>query len=101
MSLAIVAAAVGIAGTAYGVHQGQMAAKKQNSAQNDARDAALKQEKLAEQDMNRLNRKSPNLKSILESNASGRGMTSGTMLTGPQGVSTSDLSLGRSSLLGG
>lgn len=106
MSLGISAAAwLGIAATAVSttasMHNANMAQKQQTSAQNQAKEAALKQEKLAEQDMNRLNRKAPNLQNILADNANSRAGVSGTMLTGPQGVSSSALSLGRNSLLGG
>lgn len=97
----LISAGVAAVGTVNAVHQGNMAQKQQTTAQNQAKAAALKQEKLAEQDMNRRNRKSPNLQSILAGNANGRAGVSGTMLTGPQGVASSDLSLGKSSLLGG
>lgn len=97
MSLAVVA--IGAAAVGYTAYQSNMASKSQKSAQLDAQRNAEAQAKAADQAMNAANRKSPNVRNILESNSSGSGL-SGTMLTGPQGVSTDKLQLGKSTLLG-
>lgn len=96
MSFAVVA--IGAAAIGYSAYQGNMASKSQKSAQLDAQRNAEAQAKAADQAMNAANRKSPNVRNILESNT-GSGL-SGTMLTGPQGVSTDKLQLGKSTLLG-
>lgn len=96
--MSLVAVAVGAAYVGYSAYQGNMASKSQKSAQLDAQRNAEAQAKAADQAMNAANRKSPNVRNILESNT-GSGL-SGTMLTGPQGVSTDKLQLGKSTLLG-
>lgn len=96
MSFAVVA--IGAAAIGYSAYQGNMASKQQKSAQLDAKRNAEAQATAADQAMNRANQKQPNVRNILESN-SGSGL-SGTMLTGPQGVSTDKLQLGKSTLLG-
>lgn len=98
MSFAITAAVVAVGSVAYSGYQANMANKQQRSAQNEARLNAEAQAKAADQAMNAANRKSPNVRNILESNT-GSGL-SGTMLTGPQGVSNDKLQLGKSTLLG-
>lgn len=60
-----------------------------------------KQLKAAEEATNRAAQKRPNTSSILsEAEQAGKAGVSGTMLTGPQGVSNDQLTLGRSTLLG-
>lgn len=98
MSLAITAAVATVASIGYGAYQGNKASKSAESARLDAQRNADAQAKAADEAMNRANQKSPNVRNILESNT-GSGL-SGTMLTGPQGVSTDSLQLGKNTLLG-
>ena len=73
----------------------------QSKAQQQAKDAALKQESAADQANNKANQKRPDTMAILDQAAqSGKGGASGTMLTGAAGVDPSALNLGRSTLLG-
>jgi hypothetical protein len=52
--------------------------------------------------MNRANQKRPDTTALLASaSQAGKSGASGTMLTGPQGVDPSAMSLGRGTLLGG
>ncbi|MDO9597259.1 MAG: hypothetical protein Q7J47_06015 [Azoarcus sp.] len=95
-----VLAAAAVAGTAYSVYSGERASRAQDKAQKNAERSAQAQAKAAEQDFNRLNQKKPNLGAIIEGNAK-EGAAGSTMLTGPAGVSSDKLTLGRSSLLGG
>lgn len=74
------------------------AAEKQSA---ESRALMDKQLKAAEEATNRAAQKRPNTSSILsEAEQAGRSGVSGTMLTGPQGVSNDQLTLGRSTLLG-
>lgn len=67
-----------------------------------ARDEAAKNADLADQAMNRANAKQPDIGKLRSSNVNAsKGGQSGTMLTGPQGVDTSSLTLGKATLLGG
>jgi hypothetical protein len=96
-----VMAAAAVAGTAYSVYSGERAAKAQKSAQAEAKSAALKQEKAADEAMNAANRKSPNTNAMLDRAANiGKAGPAGTMLTGNTGVDYSNLNLGKSTLLG-
>lgn len=101
--LGIIGAGIGAAGTGYAVYSGQKqnatqqtALKKQNTAQQTATAAALSTERkgaIAPQT-------APDLSNILQRAATaGKGLSS-TMLTGPGGVDTSSLNLGKSTLLG-
>lgn len=57
--------------------------------------------KMADEAKNRANQKTPNTRQILsEAEQAGKAGVSGTMLTGPQGIDPSSLTLGRNSLLG-
>lgn len=74
------------------------------SAQKKANAAALAEAKktadLADQANNAANRKAPDLAALLAGNMLTKGVGS-TMLTGPQGVASNSLTLGRNTLLGG
>lgn len=84
---------------AYNANRQRKDMKKAN-AQNLA--AAQKQEKLMEQQMNAANKKRVNTNALLDgASQSARTGASGTMLTGPQGVDPSMLTLGKTTLLGG
>ena len=90
---AIIGAAIAGAGaSAY-------SAKKQSDAQRSAEAQAQKQQQQAEREFNRANAKTPDLAGIVASNKRAEGAGS-TMLTGPQGVDSGSLSLGKSTLLG-
>jgi len=100
MSYAAVVAAV--AGVAVSYANGQEQKKAAESSMNQAKANALKQEKQADQDANRLNQKKPDTAGILAAaSQAGKGGVAGTMLTGPQGVDPNALSLGKNTLLGG
>lgn len=90
------------AGTGYQVYAGQQAASQQEEAQQQAKSAAKTQEQKAEEATNRANQKRPDTMAILSAaQQAGKGGASGTMLTGPTGISPDALNLGKSSLLGG
>jgi hypothetical protein len=85
------------------------AAKKQEKAQEkaarqaafQAEESAKRQEKAADEAANRANTKRADSGAVVDAAAqAGRGGVSGTMLTGPQGVSPDALQLGRTTLLG-
>lgn len=103
MSFAIVAT-VGVGLMGAGMIMQQQNARDAAKAQKEANALALEQSKKtaeqAEQATNRANRKAPDMAAILAGNAMTKGVGS-TMLTGPQGVASSNLTLGRSTLLGG
>lgn len=84
----------------------EKAAKEANetslAALATAQDEAAKNADLADQAMNRANAKQPNVSKLRGANVNAaKGGQSGTMLTGPQGVDTSTLTLGKATLLGG
>ena len=96
-------AAVGImaAGTGYSIYAGEEARKQQSRAQGDAKNNALKQEKLQDEANNKANQKRPDVNAIMAAaQQTAKGGVGGTMLTGPQGVDPSALQLGKTSLLG-
>lgn len=96
MSGIISAAVIMSAATIYSAEQQRSAAR---DAQKDARRNALRQERAADEATNRANQKSPDVAGLL-ADAQRRGLVGGTMLTGPQGVDSSALQLGKNSLLG-
>lgn len=98
----VIGAIAALAGTGYGIYAGEQNAKAQKSAQQDAKDAAMKAESQADQANNRANQKKPNTNAILAAaQLAAKSGIGGTMLTGPAGVGSELLSLGKSSLLGG
>ncbi len=81
--------------------QQQQALSQQESAQRQAEQNALKQEKAADEANNAAAMKSPDTAAMMSSAMlSGRAGQSGTMLTGPQGVSPKALSLSKNTPLG-
>jgi hypothetical protein len=109
LALTAVAAAVGGGASVYssaktGAAQKEASEKSQQQAQiaaaeqeQRARAAAAKQA----MEINRANTKKPNVDAIMSSaQQAAKGGASGTMLTGPSGVSQSSLALGKTSLLG-
>lgn len=94
--------AVMAAATAYSAYSSNQQRQQMKGANYKAEQNAIKQEKQAEQDMNRANQKKPDTMAMLNDAAQkGRAGQSGTMLTGPQGVDPSMLTLGKNTLLGG
>lgn len=99
-AIAAVAAAV-VVSAAVSYQNGQKQADAQKRAMEQAKANADKQAQQADQEFNRANAKSPDTAAILSAaQQAGKGGPSGTMLTGPQGVDPSTLSLGKSTLLG-
>lgn len=103
----ITSAVVAAGSLGYSVYNGQQqegaqqtALKKQNTAQQTATAAALSTERKGEIAQGAANQQTPDVSSILARAATtGKGLGS-TMLTGPGGVDTSGLNLGKSTLLG-
>ena len=98
MSGAITAAVVTAA--AASVYSAKKQSDAQKKAQRSTEAIAEKQKNQAEREFNRANAKTPDLAGIMASNKRAEGAGS-TMLTGPTGVDTGSLSLGKSTLLGG
>ena len=106
---AIVAATAAVAGTGYSVYQGEQqksaqedALKQQQKAQSEAAERSKGQLQQSQQAQNAANQKSPDVSGIMEAaGKAAQGGPSGTMLTGPSGVSQADLTLGKNTLLGG
>ena len=89
------AAAATVAATAYSTDQSRKAG-------NRSANLAEKQAKDQEQQFNKLNGKMPDAMAMMDQNIqAGKNGPSGTMLTGPQGIDPSKLTLGRNTLLGG
>ena len=103
MSFGVVAAvAVGVSAVSAVMNykQGKDALAEQKKANKRAAEEARRTADLADQATNKANRKGPNLANLMAGNAMTKGVGS-TMLTGPAGVDTSSLTLGRNQLLGG
>lgn len=107
--MGVTAAVAAVTATTYAVYSGERAAEKQDEAlkqqrqaQAEAKDAATQQQATSEQNINRSRQKAPDVAGIQQAAEQGaQGGAAGTMLTGPQGVKKEDLSLGKSTLLGG
>lgn len=105
---AIVTAAAAVGGTVMSAVQGskqadaqEKALKSQNTAQGEAKAAALSTARKADLAQNEANQKTPDIASILARAAKdSKGGIGSTMLTGPSGVNPGQLSLGGTSLLG-
>lgn len=101
MSFVIAATTIAAVGTGYNVYSGERAARMQKSAQADAAQQARIAAEQADMAFNKANGKKPNLAGIFGANAAGANAGIGsTMLTGPQGVDTKSLLLGKNTLLG-
>jgi hypothetical protein len=95
---AATAAGLGIAGN----EAQKDAMAQQKKAQNAAAAAARTQQRRSQQSMAAANRAEPAVADIMgRAAAEMGGGPSSTMLTGPMGVNTQELQLGRTSLLGG
>lgn len=108
MSGVITAATALALSTAYTIYSGERAAKdqqealqRQKEAQTQAENRAITQTQLSEQAQNKANQKVPDITSIMQNaQKAAAGGASSTMLTGPGGIDTSSLQLGKSTLLG-
>lgn len=101
MSLAISAIVVGTALVYNQYEQGEKARKVQEQALQESKRQADQQAKVAEQNFNKANAKSPDVASIMSAaQQAAKGGASGTMLTGPQGIDPNALSLSKNTLLG-
>lgn len=81
------------------MHDASLAAAARQAAEAQAQ--IERQLKAADEATNRANQKTPNTRRLLsEAEQAGKAGVSGTMLTGPQGIDPSSLTLGRNSLLG-
>ncbi len=104
----IVGATAAVGSTAYGIYAGQkqqgeqqQALARQTQAQQTAEANALSTERKSEVAQNAANQKVPDVTAILRRAATmGNAGIGSTMLTGPTGVNTSSLSLGKNTLLG-
>lgn len=107
--MGVTAAVAAVTATAYSVYSGERASEKQDealkqqrTAQAEAKTAATQQQQTSEQNINKARQKAPDVGAIQQAAEQGyAGGVQGTMLTGPQGVKKEDLSLGKSTLLGG
>ncbi|MBP9527146.1 MAG: hypothetical protein KBE71_02125 [Laribacter sp.] len=98
----IIAAVAAVAGTAYSMYSGERSAKAQANAQKKAQANAERQAKAADEANNRANQKRADPGAALDAAAqAGKSGASGTMLTGPEGIDPSALTLGKNTLLGG
>lgn len=94
-------AGAAVAGTVISYQNGKKQEAAAEKAMQQAQANADKQAKSADEAMNKANQKRPNVQGVLDSaTQAGKAGASGTMLTGPQGVSPDQLNLGRSTLLG-
>lgn len=104
----LVAAGASAGSLAYGIKSGQdqaavqnTALKRQQTAQQKAEGQALSTERQGAIAQNAANMKTPDIASILaRASQMSKGGAGGTMLTGPQGIDTSQLNLGKNTLLG-
>lgn len=96
-SAAIIAATAAAVGTGYSIMQGEEQKRKQESASQQARDAALKNEKDADQAFNAANQKRPDVFGILARQK--QATSAPTNLTGRAGSDPAAL-LGQSQTFG-
>ena len=100
--LAGAALAAAATGTGYTIYEGERSATAQHRSQRQALAASRATAQSADEANNRANQKRPNANAILASaQQAARGGMGGTLLTGPQGVNPGEMSLGKSTLLGG
>lgn len=104
--MAVTAAIAAVASTGYSIYSGEQQAKQQKKslqmqeqANKQAVATATKQEKSAEENIRAANRKQADVSAILAA-AQETGGGDRTLLTGPTGVDTSQLTLGKNTLLG-
>lgn len=95
--------AISAAGTAAAtIYTTDKARQASNQANDIAKTNALNTQQQSDEANNRANAKSPDSAAMLSANMmAGKAGQSGTLLTGPQGVDPSQLTLGKTTLLGG
>lgn len=105
--IAGIAAGIAAAGTGYAIvagEQGKSAQEKamqqQQRAQAETAQRAAMQQQRSQRAMTKASQAQPDVASIMASAQEAASGPSATMLTGPQGIDPSQLSLGRSTLLG-
>lgn len=97
-ALLIAATAASAGATVYSANK---AAKMQKSAQSQAERAAKAAAQKSEEATNRALAKTPDTMAMLSANERrAKGGVGGTLLTGPAGINTSNLTLARTTLLG-
>lgn len=95
------AVAAAVIGTGVSYASAQRSASMQEAGMRQAQKNADAQAAQADQAANAANRKKPDTSAIMDAAMSaGKQGSYGTMLTGPGGVDTSALNLGKTSLLG-
>ena len=95
----VIIAGIGATAAVAGV---AMSADASRQSSNMAKDAAKVNAQAADQAINRANQKSPDSAAAMAANVlAGKAGQSGTMLTGSQGIDQSQLTLGKTNLLGG
>ena len=100
--LAGAALAIAAAGTGYSMYAGERTADMQKRAQRQALADSRAAAQSADEANNRANQKRPNANAILAAaQQAAKGSMGGTLLTGPQGANLGEMSLGKSTLLGG
>ena len=99
---AIIGAVSMVANAGYSIYEGERAADRQKDAQRQSMAQAKQTAQSADEANNRANQKRPNANAILAAaQQAAKGGMGGTLLTGPQGVNLGEMSLGKSTLLGG
>ena len=99
---AIASAVAMVANTGYSIYQGERTADMQKRAQRQALADSRAAAQSADEANNRANQKRPNANAILAAaQQAAKGGMGGTLLTGPQGANLGEMSLGKSTLLGG
>ena len=99
--MGVTAAIAAVVGTGYSIYSGEQNRAAQKDAAAKAEANAKKTQEQAEEQTNAANKKSADSASALSSaQQNAKGGASGTMLTGASGVDSSQLTLGKSTLLG-
>lgn len=103
MSAALaVMATMAVVGTAYSVYSGEKQAGSQKKAYNASQAQAQAQFEQSQQAIRRQDRKTPNVRGLLdEASMADKGGPASTLLTGPGGIDTKNLAINKPSLLGG
>lgn len=99
MSFTVAAVVTAAAYVGYTGYQANKSNQRQRAYQNAATKRAAADADMADQANNKANAKTPDIAALLAGNRNPGGVGS-TMLTGPGGVDTSKLALGRNTLLG-
>ena len=100
--LAGAALSAALVDTGYSIYEGERSAAAQDRAQRQALANSRAAAQSADEANNRANQKRPNANALLAAaQQAARGGVGGTLLTGPQGVNPGEMSLGKSTLLGG